>query len=315
MQRFSRPPRKIFVIGTGSYLGPKQPPGRPGHSDQTDVLSQLRPVLFSLRILGLYSGRREEYGKRPSPWFDHVSPWTCVVLGLLCTYVTASLASCMNGQFWAAAFPFLKTGCALVSSQAVIRKEADVCHLAWRLREFPSACTVTLRTTATVMATSVWAFVALRIIIQCMVLLAFTPRELSEHAASAWFGIDGQLPRELLLPLTMLDRALDSILVDASLFSSMALYLSLAVALRHRYVAFNAVIERHALRRTPLESGELKQLMLAHTELGSAVRHLDAGFAPTVFCWVALFVMGVCVEVSRFLGHRRLGDRFEVVIL
>ncbi|XP_075557667.1 uncharacterized protein LOC142589892 [Dermacentor variabilis] len=79
-------------------------------------------------------------------------------------------------------------------------------------------------------------------------------------------------------------------------------------------MAFNAVIGRHALRGVPLDAAELRRLMLAHTDLGSAVRGLDADFSPSAFLWVCLFVLGVCVEVSHFLGHRRAGDRYELVI-
>ncbi|KAH8037633.1 hypothetical protein HPB51_015067 [Rhipicephalus microplus] len=94
----------------------------------------------------------------------------------------------------------------------------------------------------------------------------------------------------------------------------MALYLSFAVALRHRYVAFNAVIERHVLRGTFLDAKELRQLMMARTELYSVVRKLDRHFSPSAFLWVTLFVLGVGVEVSHFLGHRRTGHHYELVI-
>ncbi|KAL1443513.1 hypothetical protein MTO96_007424 [Rhipicephalus appendiculatus] len=281
MQNFPRRPRKIFTIDTDSsdfVAKQKRRAGRKGNEDgPVDVFQQLRPLLFSLRLLGLYSGKQEKESERPAPWHDHVSSWTCVVLGLLCAHVIASLASCLQGQFWASAFSFLKTAIALASSQALIRKEGQVCRLARRLAEIPPATTVSLRTTATIMAACVWTFVLLRTFVECAVLIACTPQELSEHAASSWFGVDSQLPMDVLLPLCIVDRVLASVLENGCLFFSMALYLSFAVALRHRYVAFNAVIERHVLRGAFLDVTELRQLMLAHTDLGSGGARLGQG--------------------------------------
>ncbi|KAH6942809.1 hypothetical protein HPB50_010756 [Hyalomma asiaticum] len=318
MLSFARPPRKIFVIDTEPGFTAKQRSraDRGGIKDApSNVFRQLRPLLFSLRVLGLYGGGHEkESDDVAAPWYDHVSPWTCVVLGLLCAHAMAALGSCLQGQFWSSAFSFLKTVIALASSQALIRKEGQVCRLARRLNEIPPATTVSLRTTTTIMAACVWTFVLVRSFVECAVLIAYTPQELSEHAASSWFGIDSQLPKDVLLPLCIFDSLLASVLVNGCLFFSMALYLAFAVALRHRYVAFNAVIERHVLRGAFLDVTELRRLMLAHTDLGSIVRDLDADFSPSAFMWVALFVLGVCVEVSHFLGHRKAGDRYELVI-
>ncbi|KAL3238842.1 hypothetical protein MRX96_021871 [Rhipicephalus microplus] len=279
MRKFSRRPRKIFTIDTSpSNFAAKQKrlAGREDNEDGlVDVFQQLRPLLFSLRLLGLYSGK------------DSSGP---------------------------SAFSFLKTTIALTSSQALIRKESQVCRLARRLAEIPPATAVSLRTTATIMAACVWTFVLLSTFVECAVLIAYTPQELSEHAASSWFGVDSQLPADVLLPLCIVDRVLSSVLENGCLFFSMALYLSFAVALRHRYVAFNAVIERHVLRGTFLDAKELRQLMMARTELYSVVRKLDRHFSPSAFLWVTLFVLGVGVEVSHFLGHRRTGHRYELVI-
>ncbi|KAH7950343.1 hypothetical protein HPB49_022714 [Dermacentor silvarum] len=317
MRKSLRPPRKIFVIDSESGFAEKQQrrTGRRGTKDgPSNVFQQLRPVLFSLRVLGLYSGKQEKHSESSAPWHDHVSSWTCIVLGIQCAHVVASLASCLQGQFWVSAFSFLKAVIALASSQALIRKEGPVCRLARRLGEIPPATTVSLKTTATVMAALVWTFVLMRTFVESAVLMAYTPQELSEHAASSWFGIDSQLPTEILLPLNIVDKALACVLVDGSLFFSMALYLSFTVALRHRYVAFNAVIGRHVLRGVPLDADELRRLIVAHTDLGSTVHDLNTDFSPSAFVWVCLFVLGVCVEVSHFLGHRSGGDFYELVI-
>ncbi|KAH8037632.1 hypothetical protein HPB51_015066 [Rhipicephalus microplus] len=180
MRKFSRRPRKIFTIDTSpSNFAAKQKrlAGREDNEDGlVDVFQQLRPLLFSLRLLGLYSGKQEEESECPAPWQDHVTPWTCVVLGLLCAHVIASLSSCLQGQFWASAFSFLKTTIALTSSQALIRKESHVCRLARRLAEIPPATAVSLRTTATIMAACVWTFMLLSTFVECAVLIAYTPQ-------------------------------------------------------------------------------------------------------------------------------------------
>ncbi|KAH9365457.1 hypothetical protein HPB48_008909 [Haemaphysalis longicornis] len=229
MQGFTRPPRKIFVIDTRSDSGLQKP------DQQTSALQQLRPILFSLYVLGLYSCKQEDT-EEDVPWFQHVSPWTCVVLALLCAYVMASVASCVSGLFWVSAFSFLKTASALLSSLALIMKEGALCQLIWRLNELPSSSGAKLRRTAAAMVACVWAFVLLRTSVQCVMLFEESPEELSMQAASAWFGVDGQLPASVLLPLSLVDTALRGALVDGSLLTSIALYLALTIALRHRTV-------------------------------------------------------------------------------
>ncbi|CAN8002548.1 unnamed protein product [Ixodes hexagonus] len=315
---------KLFVVGP--------PDEKLDPLENRTVSNQLKPILWSLRLLGAYSGIHEDVRRSVRSWYHDVSMWTCITLGLLHAYALASFTSCITGDFWAAAYPFCRTGCAVASSHAVISKGRQVRALMSRLGTFPSRPWHNLRKTCAVMALSVWGYVFLRVAVHCMMLLGSDGDGLSKHASTTWFGVESQLPASVLLPLCLVDVIMNGILVDGSLLLSAALYLALTVALRHRYEAFNDAINRYVrddvVHQEPSRSRswmttndgpdahDLRRLRQLRADLGVAVLQMDTLFSPTAFAWVSFFVLGVCVEVSRFVGHHDsgLGDRHQFLV-
>ncbi|CAN8030263.1 unnamed protein product [Ixodes persulcatus] len=323
----SRRTTKLFVIRHADEIVDPE--------NNRTVFKQLRPILWSLKLLGFYSDLHEDAERPVRPWYHDVSTWTCVTLGLLHAYALASLTACIEGDIWTTAYNFFRTGSAVVSSHAVISKGPQVCALIRRLGTFSPQPGHDLKKTCTVMVLAVLGYVFLRVAVHSMILLDYSANDLSKYATIAWFGIESQPPASVLLPLCLVDVVLNSILVTGSLLLSVALYLALTVALRHRYEAFNDAINRHvcndvvhqeapenqtwATRRENrgLDVHELRELRQLQTDLGVAVLEMDTHFSPTAFAWVSFFVLGACAEVSRFLGHHESGlsDQHRILVI
>lgn len=126
----------------------------------------------------------------------------------------------------------------------------------------------------------------------------------------------------VLLTLRLLDVIINCVIVDGNLLLAVSLYLCLVVALRHRYEAFNGAVTRHVHLDVAVTDGdlmsprEIRRLRQLQAELGVTVRDLDDDFSHAAFVWITLFVLGVCVEVSRFLGgHRDKDAKHEPFVL